>query len=55
MNSTFRLSLLQKKPLKPSKVPPLVTVRGKSLNKDFKAAWWNKYRDGISRGRGTSF
>ncbi len=52
MKSTFRLTLLQKKQLKPSKLP-LVTVRGKSLSEDFKTGWWNKFRDDLYRGRGS--
>jgi hypothetical protein len=53
MKSTFRLTMLQKKQLKPSKVPPVVTVRGKHLGEGFKTDWWNKYRDEIYRGRGS--
>ena len=53
MKSTFRVTLLQKKPLKPNKLPPVVTVRGKNLGEGFKTDWWNKYRDEVYRGRGT--
>lgn len=44
--------VLNEKPAKPKKLPPLVTVRGHGLTDAFKGASWEKFRDEIYRGRG---
>lgn len=35
-----------------TKLPPLVTVRGRGLTEEFKSVSWEKMRDEIYRGRG---
>lgn len=44
--------VLQEEHVKPGKLPPLVTVRGKGLIDQFKHASWDTVRDEIYRGRG---
>ena len=44
--------VLNEKQTKPKKLPPLVTVRGEGLTKEFRNASWEKIRDEIYRGRG---
>ena len=44
--------VLNEKQAKPKKLPPLVTVGGRGLTKEFKNASWETIRDEIYRGRG---
>ena len=44
--------VLNEKQAKPKKLPPLVTVGGQGLTKEFRNASWEKIRDEIYRGRG---
>ncbi|MBI5387593.1 MAG: DUF2191 domain-containing protein [Verrucomicrobia bacterium] len=44
--------VLKQKQARPTRLPPLVTVRGGGLTDEFKHASWDKIRDEIYRGRG---
>ena len=44
--------VLKEKQGKPTRLPPLVTVRGRGLTDEFKNAPWARFRDEIYRGRG---
>lgn len=44
--------VLKEKQSTPTKLPPLVTVRGAGLTNEFKNASWERIRDEIYRGRG---
>ena len=50
----LRLVLKEKDEDKGKKLPPLVTFRGKGLANEFKNASWEKFRDEIYRGRGST-
>jgi hypothetical protein len=44
--------VLTERQAQPKKLPPLLTVRGRGLSREFKKAPWAKFRDEIYRGRG---
>ena len=44
--------VLKARQTKPSRLPPLVTVRGEGLTGEFQNASWDYIRDEIYRGRG---
>ena len=44
--------VLKERQAKPRKLPPLVTVKGRGLNDEFKDASWAERRDEIYRGHG---
>ena len=48
----LRLILAEKETRSSKKLPPLVTVRGKGLTREFQDAGWEKIRDEIYRGHG---